>query len=229
MWDPATEEWTPLLPMGAQRTYHSVVLLLPDGRILSGGGGLCGTCEVNHFDIQIFTPPQLLRASGAPLPRPSIELSAVDVPNGEDISVTSTAPLTTIAMIRYGSATHSVNTDQRRLELCGPAAGACGGGGGPYSVTVPEDPGIAIAGFWMVFGVGDNGAHSESVRLHVGATPAQVGAAEAGEDGAIDSAATTASSSDAMNGSGTAAPVTLDVPATPAEPADPMPDDTQLD
>ena len=35
------------------RNYHSVALLLPDGRVFSGGGGLCGPCATNHPDAQI--------------------------------------------------------------------------------------------------------------------------------------------------------------------------------
>ena len=33
-----------LSPIAVGRNYHSVGLLLPDGRVFSGGGGLCGTC-----------------------------------------------------------------------------------------------------------------------------------------------------------------------------------------
>ena len=30
-----------MAPMGAPRTYHSTAVLLSDGRVFSGGGGLC--------------------------------------------------------------------------------------------------------------------------------------------------------------------------------------------
>ncbi len=33
-----------LSPIAVGRNYHSVGLLLPDSRVFSGGGGLCGTC-----------------------------------------------------------------------------------------------------------------------------------------------------------------------------------------
>jgi Domain of unknown function (DUF1929) len=59
--------------------------------------------------------------------------------------VTSSTALKIISIIRLGSSTHSVNNDQRRLELCGPAAGACAAGTS-NTVTIPADPGIALPG-----------------------------------------------------------------------------------
>ena len=44
LWDPATGLFTLLSPIAVGRNYHSVGLLLPDARVFSGGGGLCGTC-----------------------------------------------------------------------------------------------------------------------------------------------------------------------------------------
>ena len=54
MWNPANGEWTKLAPMGAPRTYHSIALLLPDGKVLSGGGGLCGECAPLCFSCRIW-------------------------------------------------------------------------------------------------------------------------------------------------------------------------------
>ena len=47
------------------RNYHSVAVLLPDGTVFSGGGGLCGSCATNHPDGQIFYPPYLFNADGS--------------------------------------------------------------------------------------------------------------------------------------------------------------------
>jgi len=49
MWDPASEQFSPLAPAAIPRTYHSVALLMPDARVFTGGGGLCGSCGTNHF------------------------------------------------------------------------------------------------------------------------------------------------------------------------------------
>jgi hypothetical protein len=49
LFDPVTETFTVLPPMSVPRNYHSSALLLPDARVLSTGGGLCGAgCAANH-------------------------------------------------------------------------------------------------------------------------------------------------------------------------------------
>ena len=47
MWDPAMRGFTVLPAIAVPRNYHSVGILLPDGRVFSGGGGLCqqGPCS----------------------------------------------------------------------------------------------------------------------------------------------------------------------------------------
>ena len=39
-WDPATETWTVLSSASRVRQYHSTATLLPDGRVMTGGGGI---------------------------------------------------------------------------------------------------------------------------------------------------------------------------------------------
>jgi galactose oxidase len=82
MWDPATGTWSQLAEMSIPRTYHSVALLLPDGRIFSGGAGLCGACTTNHLNAQLFTPPMLLGADGKPAARPTITVATAAQTNG---------------------------------------------------------------------------------------------------------------------------------------------------
>lgn len=167
IWDPATETFTLLEAQHAvPRTYHSTGALLPDGRVFTGGGGLCGTCKANHLDCEIFSPPYLFTADGALAPRPTITVSAKVAANGAPISVTGSEPLMMVSMIRIGSATHSTNLDQRRIELCGPFT-ACSAG--PVSLTIHEDPGIALPGNWMIFGVNAAGVPSIASILLVSA------------------------------------------------------------
>lgn len=69
---------------------------------------------------------------------------------GGSLTVTGSQALSMVAMLRMGSSTHSTNTDQRRLELCGPSTTACAGA--TPTVSVPG-AGIALPGNWMVFGI----------------------------------------------------------------------------
>ena len=43
IWDPATETWATLPNLAVPRMYHSNALLLPDGRVLTAGGGRAGS------------------------------------------------------------------------------------------------------------------------------------------------------------------------------------------
>src|SRR6478609_673096 len=76
-WDPATGQWKTLAAMQVTRQYHSTALLLPDGRVLSSGGGICGTCDQVGYlarNAEIFSPPYLSAkdGSGQLAPRPVI-------------------------------------------------------------------------------------------------------------------------------------------------------------
>ena len=66
-WNPATGQWRTLAAMQVTRQYHSTALLLPDGRVLSSGGGICGTCDQVGYlakNAEIFSPPYLFQADG---------------------------------------------------------------------------------------------------------------------------------------------------------------------
>ena len=76
-WDPATETWTVLSSASRIRQYHSAATLLPDGRVLTGGGGICGECTTKGYlekNIEYFSPPYLYDkdGSGRPATRPEI-------------------------------------------------------------------------------------------------------------------------------------------------------------
>ena len=44
-----TGQWRTLAAMQVTRQYHSTALLLPDGRVLSAGGGVCGPCDAGRL------------------------------------------------------------------------------------------------------------------------------------------------------------------------------------
>ena len=118
IWNPDTKQWSVAAEHQVPRTYHSVGLLLKTGEVLGGGGGLCGGCNVNHADFEIFSPPYLFNADGSRATRPVIERSPASFRPGRIIPVKmdSGGPHT-FALVRLSAATHAVNNDMRRVPL----------------------------------------------------------------------------------------------------------------
>lgn len=124
------------------RNYHSVANLLPDGRVFSGGGGLCGDCATNHADGSVFTPPYLLNADGSSKPRPAITGGVPPrAAAGTALTVTTGGPVASFVLMRAAAATHSTDNDQRRVPLTSAPAGT-----GAYTVSPPGRQGRGPAG-----------------------------------------------------------------------------------
>jgi len=156
IWNPTTERFTAGAPMTVPRNYHSFALLQPDGRVLVGGGGLCGTCNVNHPNLQVFTPPYLFKADGTPAAQPRIITAPTSVDLAQTFTVTTNTPVYQMALVRLASSTHSVNNDQRRIPLTFTA----GAGNLSYRVTAPDDAGVATPGAYMLFALDADGVPS---------------------------------------------------------------------
>jgi galactose oxidase len=156
LWDPATRTFTVLPAHTVPRTYHSFALLMLDGRVFTGGGGLCANCSTNHADAQIYSPAYLFTTSGAAATRPTItSVSPSTLAVGGTLTVVAGSSIASFSLIRYGSATHTVDTDQRRIALTATTTS-----GTTYTLTIPSDSGIALPGYWMLFGLNSAGVPS---------------------------------------------------------------------
>ena len=165
LFEPSTETFAVLPPMNVPRNYHSVALLLPDGRVLSSGGGLCGaTCAANHADLQILSPPYLFNSDGSAATRPVIQSAPTSASHGTAITVTTDGPIAGFALLRSSSSTHALNNDQRRLPLPFRSTGS-----NVYAVEIPSNPGWAVPGLYMLFAINDGGVPSVALNLRVGA------------------------------------------------------------
>lgn len=164
LFDPVTETFTPLPPLSVPRNYHSVALLLPDARVLSAGGGLCGQgCAANHADYQILSPHYLFNRNGQPAVRPVIRTAPDEAAYGTRMQVQLDSDVSSFSIVRMSSTTHAVNNDQRRLSLNFRSLGAQ-----LYEVDVPSNPGWALPGYWMLFALNDDGVPSVAkiIRIH---------------------------------------------------------------
>ncbi|KAK3170315.1 hypothetical protein OEA41_009702 [Lepraria neglecta] len=147
LFNPATNTFTQMAPQAIPRNYHSVGILLPDGSVGSGGGGLCGNCATNHYDMEIYRPAYFFTTTGALATRPTISsVSVASIKVGGTFTVTTGGAVTSFSIIRMSSTTHTVNTDQRRIALT-----PSGTTGTTYTLTIPADPGVALPGAWYIF------------------------------------------------------------------------------
>jgi galactose oxidase len=164
LFDPKTNTWRTMASIAVPRTYHSIALLLPDATVVAGGGGLCGTgCVQNHFDLQVFSPPYLFNSDGTRATRPVISsVSATQILPGASLKITTAQGVASFSLVRYGSATHTVNTDQRRVPLS--AASVVGL---TYTITLPTDPGVLVPGYWMLFAINSAGVPSVATTIKV--------------------------------------------------------------
>ena len=164
LWDPGTKTFTLLPSVAIPRTYHSAAILLPDGRVLSGGGGLCSPrCpEINRPDVQILTPYYLLNADGSPAERPSITSAPSNATHGTQIEVRTSSAVTSFALLRMSSVTHSVNNDQRRIPLAPVTVDA-----NTYRLELPSNPHVVLPGYYMLFALNDRGVPSVSSAIRI--------------------------------------------------------------
>ncbi len=156
LWSPVTGKFKIMAPEAIPRAYHSVAVLLPDGRVFSGGGGLCGdTCTTNHPDGQIFSPPYLFNANGTAARRPVIKTAPVRAATGSTIRVTTKSATPRFALIRLSAVTHSINNDQRLIPLK-PARVQ----GRTYTLRLPSSKGVLLPGPYMLFALNARGTPS---------------------------------------------------------------------
>jgi hypothetical protein len=169
LWNPATGQWQTLAAMQVTRQYHSTALLLPDGRVLSSGGGICGTCDQVRYlakNAEVFTPPYLFKrdGSGELAPRPEITSAPGEVTYNTPFAISTPNPasINKVALVRLGSVTHSVNMEQRYVPL------SFTSGGGAINATAPANADVAPPGVYMLFVTGADGVPSVAKMVRVG-------------------------------------------------------------
>ena len=177
IWDPKTGLWTEGSDAAVPRLYHSTALLLPDGRVLTAGGGSPG--PVSNTDAEIYSPDYLVAENGQPTPRLTIQgVTDTEFSAGEDVALTVSAgaDVSRVTLVKSGSVTHSFNMDQRFLELPFTT------NGNRVRATLPVNDATLTPGFYLLSVLDENDIPSESEVIHVQApTPTELNSTIDGE------------------------------------------------
>ncbi len=153
IWNPDTGEWkTVVNPSAHPRLYHSNALLLPDGRVMIGGGGAPG--PHNYTDVEYYTPSYLFGADGKPATRPAITAAPKKVGYNGTFGIQADSAISRVTLVRNGTATHSFNNGQNFQDLEFTQSG------GNVSITAPEDGTYAPPGSYMLFAFDEAGVPS---------------------------------------------------------------------
>ena len=141
IYNPATNTWTVVANASVPRLYHSVALLLPDGRVVSTGGNPRRTVEERR--IEIYSPPYLFKG-----PRPVIESAPQTLTYGGTMQIQTPQAqnIKWVNLIKPCSTTHSCNTEQRLVDLVITSATST-----VLNVKVTNTANLAPRGWYMLF------------------------------------------------------------------------------
>ena len=181
-WVPSTDAsgpgtWTVLSSASRVRQYHSSATLLPDGRVLTGGGGVCASCKTKGYlerNIEYFEPPYLFKKDSNELAtRPVIS----DIPTTAeydqefDIKSPQAGAIAKVGLVRLGAPTHSQDQGQRYVPLkFDPPTGTT------ITATAPKTSNIAPAGYYMLFITDSAGVPSVAKMIKLQQKPPKKGA-----------------------------------------------------
>ena len=151
-WDPASETWTVLASASRTRQYHSAAVLLPDGRVMTGGGGICGSCTTKGYlekNVEYFSPPYLYNKDGARAlaSRPTIDSAPAATGYARSFQIRSgqSESIDKVGLVRLGAPTHGDDQGQRYVPLAFTASGSA------VTAAAPATVRIAPPGYYMLF------------------------------------------------------------------------------
>lgn len=154
-------------PSLVDRPYHSVALLLPDGRVWTAGGtqGWSGLA-VAEKKVALFSPWYVGVARPTILglvrkrPRGMVRKDGLDY--GDTFRLKVTGTIGRVALLRCGSVTHGYDSDQRYIGL------AFSQQGDTLTATAPASGSLAPPGYYMLWIVDTAGAPCTSAMfVHV--------------------------------------------------------------
>jgi hypothetical protein len=169
IFNPDTGAWSALTAPAEQqkvvRNYHSVALLMPDGRVWTAGSDNDARPGIAAADlrIEIYEPWY----HGHP-DRPEILAAPDRWVTGSQFLIKSTQAhdIVRVVMVRCGSVTHAFNADQRLISLYFERQG-----GDDLLVTAPPHGDIAPSGMYFLYTINRDGLPSAGTTLYVSSAP----------------------------------------------------------
>jgi hypothetical protein len=161
LFNPIDNSWSEMARMAFLKWYHSVVLLLPSGKVMATGGrapevpaGTPGGGQIaGSTKIEVFSPPYLFKG-----PRPEISSVPESIRKGDGfiIETPNAAEIQKVVLVRPMAVTHQTDTEQRVIELNFRRSE-----NELYVDTlVVKQANIAPNGYYMVFILNDKGVPS---------------------------------------------------------------------
>lgn len=153
LWDPKTKRWHLGPAQREDRTYHSVALLLPDGRVWSAGDD--ANPNRDGDTAEVYEPPYLFRGE-----RPRIVRGPRTIAPRTDFQLTVRGPAPArVTMLAPGNTTHGRDMNQRFVELKVRRA-VTKGDTTVLRVAGPRSPAVAAPGPYLLFALSDRDAPS---------------------------------------------------------------------
>ena len=141
-----TLEWTKMADMKVDRLYHSNAILLPDGRVMTGGSN--PKRKVNELRIELYHPPYLFKGKTPQIENVSDKL---EYGNSFNIETSEADKIKSIALIRPSVTTHCVNVEQRYVGLEFEQKN-----NSYLKVDMPSNNNLIPPGYYMLFIVDEN-------------------------------------------------------------------------
>jgi FtsP/CotA-like multicopper oxidase with cupredoxin domain/sugar lactone lactonase YvrE len=150
IFDPATNTWTTGAAARVPRLYHSIALLLPDGRVLTAGSN--PRRRDDELRLEVYHPPYLFRG-----PRPCIERAPAEVRLGDSFTVhtPNAHDIKWLSLVRPMATTHSYDSEQRLVDVTFRRRGVC-----RLTARMPSSANLIPPGYYMLFLVDRKGVPS---------------------------------------------------------------------
>ena len=157
IYHPVAGEWHMAADSRVPRLYHSVAVLLPDGKVVTAGSNPQRKTE--EMRVEVFWPPYLFAG-----PRPSVVPAQQEVTYGAVLTATvpGAASVASAALMRPVATTHSSDLEQRLVDLPLTVTGA-----DTVALTLPASPNLAPPGWYLLTVLDAAGTPSPAAWVHL--------------------------------------------------------------